>query len=180
MELQLWKKNIIFHEVVEKNDKVKSSRTKKVRNKGSVVGQSVLVADQELGKTQLSQNYSSLVDVLANLLNDENTITVLTPPPPPISTTGLIYTHGNCTPCSEIDVKVPEQDVQDKDIDSNCICCTGIITEGSEEIMQELGTSQRFKGYFCTGTVFNLNQKIVTETETNVLKRGLGYVSKPN
>ena len=135
MELQLQKKSIILREVVEKNGKVKSSRTEKVRNKGSAVGQSVLVADQELGKTELSQNDSSLVDILANLLTDENSITVLTPPPPPISTTGLIYTHGNCTPCSEIDVKVPEQDVQDKDIDNNCICCTGIITEGSEEIM---------------------------------------------
>lgn len=54
MELQLQKKSIILREVVEKNGKVKSSRTEKVRNKGSVVGQSVLVADQELGKTDLS------------------------------------------------------------------------------------------------------------------------------
>ena len=81
------------------------------------MGQCVLMADQEIGKTELSQNDSSLVDILANLLDNENSVTVLTPPPP-ISTTGLTYTHRNCTSCSEIGVKIPEQDVQDKYIDS--------------------------------------------------------------
>ena len=50
----------------------------------------------------------ALVDILANLLDDENSVTVLTPLPP-VSTTGLIYTHGNCTPCSEIGVKIPDR-----------------------------------------------------------------------
>ena len=66
------------------------------------------MADQEIGKTELSQNDSSLVDILANLLDDENSVTVLTPLPP-VNTTGLIYTHGNCTPCSEIGVKIPDR-----------------------------------------------------------------------
>ena len=143
------------------------------------MGQSVLVADQEVGKTELSQNDSSLVDILANLLNDEKSVTVLIPPPP-ISTTSLIYTHGNCTPCSEKDVKVPEQDVQDKDIYSNCTSCTGIITQGSEEIVQEPETSQRLKGYFCADPVFNLSQKALTEIKIKVLERGLGFVPTPN
>ena len=39
---------------VENSDKGKNSKTEKVRNEGSIVGQSVLVADQELGKTDLS------------------------------------------------------------------------------------------------------------------------------
>ena len=77
------------------------------RNEHSIVGQCVLMADQEIDKTELSQNDSSLVDRLANLLDDENSVTVLTPLPP-ISTTGLIHSHGNCTPCSVIDVKIPE------------------------------------------------------------------------
>ena len=102
------------------------------------MGQGVLVADQEIGKTKLSQNDSSLVDILANLLYDENSVTVLTPLPP-ISMTGLIYTHGNCTPRSEIDVKIPEQDVQDKYINNNCISCTDVITERSEKIVQNSG-----------------------------------------
>ena len=143
------------------------------------MGQSVLVADQGVGKTELSQNDSSLVDILANLLNDEKSVTVLIPPPP-ISTTSLIYTHGNCTPCSETDVKVPEQDVQDKDIDSNCTSCTGIITQGSEEIVQEPETSQRLKGYFCADPVFNLGQKALTEIKIKVLERGLGFAPTPN
>ena len=67
----------------------------------------------------------------------------------PISTNRLIYTHGNFNPCSEIDVKVPEQNVQDKDIDSSCTSCTGLITEGSEKTVQEPEKSKRLKGYFC-------------------------------
>ena len=83
--------------LVENGGKVKNLKTEKARNEGSVVGQNVLVTNQELGKTDLSQKDSSLGDIIANLLNDENLVTVLTPPPP-ISTTGLIYMHGNCTP----------------------------------------------------------------------------------
>ena len=112
------------------------------------MGQSVLVADQELGKTKLSQNDSSLVDIPTSLLDDENSVTVLTPPPL-ISTTGLIYTDGNCTPCSEIEVKMPEQDVQNKDIDSDCTSCTGIITERSEKIVLKPEKSQRSKATFA-------------------------------
>ena len=74
---------------VENGEKVKISKTEKARNERSIVGQCVLMAYQEIGKTELSQNDSSLVDILANLLADENLVTVLTPPPP-ISTTGLI------------------------------------------------------------------------------------------
>ena len=150
---------------VENGDKVKTLKTDKARNERSIVGQCVLMADQETGKTELSQNDSSLVDILANLIDDENSVTVLTTPPP-TSTTGLIYTHGNCTPCSEIDMKIPEQDVQDKYIDSNCTSCTGVITERSEKIVRKPGKSQRLKGYFCADTVFNLNQKILTATES--------------
>ena len=104
---------------------------------------------------------------------------VLTPPPP-ISTVGLIYTSGNWTPCSEIDVKIPEQDVQDKYINSNCTSCTGVITEGSERIVQKPGKSQRLKGYFCADTVFNLSRTFLRATEIKVLERGLGFVSLPN
>ena len=50
----------------------------------------------------------TLGDILASLLDDENSVTVLTPPPP-VSTIGLIYTHGNCTSCSEIGVKIPDR-----------------------------------------------------------------------
>ena len=170
----------IFRTLAVKNsEKVKNSKTEKAKNECSIVGQYVLMADQEIGKTELSQNDSSLIDIIANLLDDEKSVTVLTPPPP-ISTTGLIYTHGNCTPCSEIGEKIPEQDVQDKHIDSNCTSCTCIITEGSERIVQKPGKSQRLKGYFCADTVFNLSHKVLTATEIKVLGRGLGFVPTPN
>ena len=164
---------------VKNGDKVKIPKTEKARNERSIVGQCVLMVDQEIGKTKLGQKDSSFVDILANLLDDEKSVTVLTTPSP-ISTTGLIYTHGNCTPCSEIGVKVPEQDVQDKHIDSNCTSCTGVITEESERIVQKPGKSQRLKGYFCADTVFNLSQKVLTATEIKVLERGLGFVPTPN
>ena len=77
-------------------------------------------------------------------------------------------------------MKIPEQDVQDKYIDSNCTSCTVIITEGSERIVQKPGKSQRLKGYFCADTVFNLSQKVLTATEIKVSERGLGFVPTPN
>ena len=120
------------------------------------MGQCALMADQEIGKTELSQNGSSLVDILANLLDYVNSVTVLTPLPP-IRTIGLIYTHGNCTSCSEIGVKITEQDVLDEYIDSNCTPYTGIITKGSKRIVQKPGKSPRLKGYFVADTVFNLS-----------------------
>ena len=122
-------KTIVKTLAVENGDKVKISKTEKARNERSVMGQCALMADQEVSKTELSQNDSSLVDILANLLDDENSVTVLTPLPP-IRTTGLIYTHGNCTSCSEIGVKITEQDVLDEYIDSNCTPYTSIITKG--------------------------------------------------
>lgn len=47
---------------------------------------------------KLSENDPGLVDILANLLNDENLTTDLTPSSS-LSTTDFIYTHGNCTSC---------------------------------------------------------------------------------
>ena len=134
-------KTIVKTLAVENDDKVKISKTEKAKNEGFTVGQSVLVADQEIGKTELSQNDSSLVDILANLLDDENSVTFLTPRAP-ISTTGPIYTSGNCTPCSEMGVKILEQNVQDKYIDSNCTSCTGVIMERSWKDQKELCKNQ--------------------------------------
>ena len=45
--------------------------------------------------------------------------------------------------------------------------------------MQEPVKSQRLKGYFCVDTVFNLNQKVITETEIKFLGRGLRFVPTP-
>lgn len=47
---------------VEKGGKVKKRKEKKARNEGFIAGQSVLVLDHELGKTDLSQNDSTLND----------------------------------------------------------------------------------------------------------------------
>ena len=60
--------------------KSKKIENRKARIEGSIVGQSVLVADQELGMTELSKNNSSLVDIFSNLLNDENLVIVINTP----------------------------------------------------------------------------------------------------
>ena len=121
--------------VLEHADKTHDLKTEEARKEDSIEGQSALVADQELGKTELNQNDSSKIDIIVNLLNEENSLTILTPPSH-ISTTGVIHTHGNRTCCSEINVKVSEKDVQEKDMDSKCSSCTCKITEGSEEFAQ--------------------------------------------
>lgn len=69
-------------------NKVNDLEIKDARNEGSIIGQNVLVAYQELGKTKLSENGSSLVNILDDFLNDENLVTVSTLPSP-IITTGL-------------------------------------------------------------------------------------------
>lgn len=40
-------------------------------------------------------------------------------------------------------------------------------------------TSQRLKGDFFVDTVFNLNQKVTTESEIKFLGRGLRFVPTP-
>ena len=45
--------------------------------------------------------------------------------------------------------------------------------------MQEPVTSQRLKGDFFVDTVFNLNQKVTTESEIKFLGRGLRFVPTP-
>ena len=37
-------------------------------------------------------------------------------------------------------------------------------------------SSERTKGYFCSHTVFNLSNKVLTQTEISVLDKGLGFV----
>ena len=60
-------KTIVKTLAAKNGDMVKISKKEKARNERSIVGQCVLMADQEIGKTELSQNDSSLVDILANL-----------------------------------------------------------------------------------------------------------------
>ena len=52
-------KTIVKTLAVENSDKVKISKTEKAKNERSIVRQYVLMADQEIGKTELSENGSS-------------------------------------------------------------------------------------------------------------------------
>ena len=41
-------------------------------------------------------------------------------------------------------------------------------------------TSKRLGGYFCSDTVFNLSSKVLTDTEINILGKGLDYAPIQN
>ena len=133
-----------------------------VREVRQVVSETVKISvldtkdqDQELGEIKLSQNDSSLVEILRNLLNEENSVNIVTPTGS-VSSADLVSTKGNCTFSSEKLAEVLEKEVQFP------------------------VTSKRLKGYFCSDTVFNLSKKVLTETEIGVLERGLGFVPTPN
>ena len=93
--------------------------------------------DQELSEIKLSQNDSSLVEILRNFLNNENSVNVVTPSGT-ISTADLVSTQSNCTPSSEKSVEVLEKEVQSP------------------------ATSKRLKGYIYLDTVLNLSKKVLT------------------
>ena len=67
--------------------------------------------DQELSEIKLSQNDSSLVEILRNLLNDENCVNVVTHSGS-IGTADLVSAQGNCTSSFEKSAVVLEKEVQ--------------------------------------------------------------------
>ena len=64
--------------------------------------------DQELSEIKLSQNDSSLVEILRKMLNDENSVNVVTPSGS-ISTVDLVSTQCNCTSSFEMSADVLEK-----------------------------------------------------------------------
>ena len=93
----------------------------------------------------MSQTDSSLVEILRNLLNDENSVNVVTPSVSN-STADLVSTHGNCTASLEK------------------------LAEVLEEEVQSPVTSRTLKSYFCFDAVFNLSKKVLMETEIEVFQ----------
>ena len=67
-----------------------------------------------------------------------------------ISTAGIFWTHGNSTFCFKTEQKPPP------------------------------ASSERIIGYFCSDSVFNLSNKVLSQTEISVLEKGLGFVPTPN
>ena len=88
-------------------------------------------------------------------MNDENSLNVVTPSGS-ISTAGLVSTQVNCTSSFEKSAEV------------------------SEEELQSPVTSRRLKGYFCSDAVFNLGKKVLTESQIEILERGLGFLPTPS
>ena len=106
---------------------------------------------QGKNNVSLSRGDTSLVGILAFLLQDGNTVhdisqCVITR----TRTAGNVSTHDNSTSCSKTEQIAPP------------------------------ASSERIKGYFCSDTVFNLSNKVHRQTEISVLKKGLGFVPTPN
>ena len=97
----------------------------------------------------LSQQDTSLIDIIASLLQDKNTVQALSPSVI-TSTAGNVSTQGNRTCCFRTEQKPPP------------------------------ASSGRIKGYFCSCTVFNLSNKVLSQTEIDILEKGLGFVPTPN
>ena len=66
------------------------------------------------------------------------------------STAGNVLTHGNRTSCFKTEQNPPP------------------------------ASSERIKSYFFSDTVFTLSNKVLSQTETSVLEKGLGFVPTPN
>ena len=45
---------------------------------------------------------------------------------------------------------------------------------------QKPSPAKRIKGYFCSDIVFNLNNKVLNQTEISILEKGLGFLPTPN
>ena len=124
--------NHLGQEIISNNQQFFNSREKKRKNNVS-----------------LWQQDTSLVDILASLLQGKNTVlalrtSVIT------STAGNVSTHGNCTSCFKT------------------------------EQNHAPASSERIKSYFFSDTVFTLSSKVLSQTETSALEKGLGFVPTPN
>ena len=86
------------------------------------------------------------------LLQDENTVQALSTVQASVitSTAGNVSTHGNSSSCSKTEQIAP------------------------------LANSERIKGYFCSDTVFNLSNKVLSQTKISVLEKDLGVLPTPN
>ena len=111
----------------------------------------VLITREKQSKdnVSLSQRHTSLLDLLAFLLQEKNTVQSFSPSVI-TSTAGNVSTHGNRTSCSKTEQILPS------------------------------ASNERLKGYFCSDTVFNLSNKVLSQTEISVLEKGLEFVPTPN
>ena len=110
-------------------------------------------------------------ELLRSLRKDDRSIPKgVEKPPESLSTSGSINTAGNMTSRGDLDS----------------------WDEELVNILHDLHKSQRFtakkppksvngrlKGHFCSKTVFNLNRKVLTETEIRVLDKCLGFAPTP-
>ena len=83
--------NHLGEEIISNNKQGFNSREKQSKSKNNI---------------SLSQRGTSLVDILASLLQDENTVQTLSPSVI-TSTTGNVSTHGNSFSCSKTEQEAP-------------------------------------------------------------------------
>ena len=55
-----------------------------------------------------------------------------------------------------------------------------IVVLVQTEQIAPLANSERIKGYFCSDTVFNLSNKVLSQTKVSVLEKDLAVLLTPN
>ena len=98
----------------------------------------------------------SLLDIFSSLQKDESSSDIMSPPSTSISTAELINTLGNIT------------------IVGNTQTYIGSTLDDSVEItIEPRSINGRLKRYFCSDVIFNLSNKVLSETDINILANGL-------
>ena len=100
----------------------------------------------------------SLLDIFSSLQKDESSSDIMSPPSTSTSTAELINTSGNIT------------------IVGNTQTYIGSTLDDSVEIrIEPRSINGRLKRYFCSDVIFNPSNKVLPETDINILANGLWF-----
>ena len=99
----------------------------------------------------------SLLQILESLQNENDCVSAATAPPSIVtSTAGIIDTS-----CNEI--------IVENRVDSNETSMRGLSDKSNSVPWGRVGNDGHLKGYFCSDVVFNLNHRLLSELEIEVL-----------
>ena len=107
-----------------------------------------------------------------DLLSDEDSSKISNNPPVVCTNTSVVQKHYDVNTSSAIRWS-STQDMELLEIleelqNSNEIIC-------SDSSCDDVIRDKRLKGYFCSGTVFNLSGRVLSESKIEVLEKGLDF-----
>ena len=104
-----------------------------------------------------------LLDMISSLHKVESSSDIMSPPSMSASTAGLINTLRNIAMVGSTQTSIGRSS-----------------DDSLETTIEPSSINGRLKGYYCSGVVFNLSNKVLSDTEINVLGKGLGFTSAPS